>query len=179
MLGPWLDGYQAGFRRLLIDSGAYTEFTRGVAVDPAAYRDWAARWEGHADAVAGLDDIAGDWRKSLRNYEAFPGGFPTYHETDPDGFLDDLVAIAVDRGQWLGVGFLPATRRAKGGEGWLRRSLDRVPESVHVHVWAGRAYTHCRRVDSVDSTNWWQDAMKIRALPGCEHLNWGSAWRSW
>jgi len=26
---------------------------------------------GHADAVAGLDDIGGDWRRSLRNYDAF------------------------------------------------------------------------------------------------------------
>src|SRR4051794_22197616 len=85
----------------LIDSGAFTEFTTGKKVDVAAYADWAARWDGHADAVAGLDDIAGDWRKSLANYEAFPAGFPTFHETDPPELLDELIPMAADRGRWV------------------------------------------------------------------------------
>jgi hypothetical protein len=171
--GQWVERYQATFSRLLIDSGAFTEFTTGKKVDLAAYADWAGRWAGHADAVAGLDDIAGDWRKSLANYEAFPLGFPTMHETDPPELLDDLVQLAAERGNWLGVGLLPATRAARRGEGWLRGVLDRVPDSVHVHVWAGRVYTHVRRVDSVDSTNWWRDAMKLRTIPDLDHLTYG------
>lgn len=169
----WLDRYQATFRRLLIDSGAYSEFTSGKPIDPSAYADWASRWEGHADAIAGLDNISGDWRRSLANYEAMPLGFPTYHETDPPGLLDDLVPLATERGRWLGLGMLPATRARRGGEDWLRDALDRVPESLHVHLWAGRAYTHFRRIDSVDSTNWWRDAMKIRTIPDCAHLTYG------
>lgn len=167
----WLDkGYQQSFGRILVDSGAYSEFTTGKAVDLGAYRDWAARWDGHADAVAGLDDVAGDWRKSMANYEAFPGGFPTFHESDPWGLLEDLVAMAQERRQWLGLGLLPPR---EGKESWVRRVVAEIPEGVHVHGWAMRRYTHVRRLDSADSTNWWRDAMQLRTLPALAHLTYG------
>lgn len=167
----WLDkGYQQSFGRILIDSGAFSEFSSGKRIDLAEYKDWAARWDGHADAIAGLDDIAGDWRKSMRNYAAFPGGFPTFHESDPSELLDDLIAMATERRQWIGLGLIPP----RGGkESWVRAALDRIPESIHVHGWACRAYTHCRRFDSVDSTNWWRDAMKLKTLPDTAHLHYG------
>jgi hypothetical protein len=155
---PWLDRYQQTFRRILIDSGAYSELNSGAKVDGHAYRDWCQRWDGHADAVAGLDDISGDWRRSLRNYEAF-GGFPTMHDTDPPELLADLLPIARERGGWLGLGLKPPR---DGKEKWVRWACDNVPEGVHVHGWAMRAYTHVRRLDSVDSTNWWRDAMRYR-----------------
>jgi hypothetical protein len=79
---PWLDRYQQTFRRVLIDSGAFSEYTTGKAVDLARYADWAGRWVGHADAIAGLDSILGDWRQSLKNYQAFALGFPTFHDSD-------------------------------------------------------------------------------------------------
>jgi hypothetical protein len=155
---PWLDRYQQTFGRILIDSGAYSELNSGAKVDGHAYRDWSARWDGHADAVAGLDDISGDWRRSLRNYEAF-GGFPTMHDTDPPELLRDLLPIARERGGWLGLGLKPPR---DGKEKWVRSQCDQIPEDIHVHGWAMRAYTHVRRLDSVDSTNWWRDAMKLR-----------------
>lgn len=170
---PWIDRYQQSFRRILVDSGAYTEFTTGKKVDINKYAEWAGRWFGHADAVAGLDDISGDWRKSMANYEAFPGGFPTFHETDPSELLPELVAMSIERRQWLGVGMHPDTRRRRGGEGWLRETLSRIPEGVHVHGWAMRAYTHHRRLDSVDSTNWWRDAMQLRTVRQLDHLTYG------
>jgi hypothetical protein len=37
-----------------------------------------------------------------------------------------------------------------------------VPEDFHIHGWALRAYSHVRRIDSMDSTNWWRDAMQLR-----------------
>lgn len=157
---PWLDRYQQSFRRILIDSGAYSEFNTGAQVDLSAYADWAQRWLGHADAIAGLDDIRGDWRRSLRNYEAFSLGFPTFHESDPPELLDDLVAIARERpGKWLGIGLLPPRQ---GKEQWVRATCDRIPTDLHVHGWALRAYTQVRRLDSVDSTNWWRDGMALR-----------------
>lgn len=168
-------GYQQSFSRILIDSGAFSEFTGAAKVDLPAYRDWAASWDGHADAVAGLDDISGDWRRSLANYEAMPLGFPTYHETDPPELLDDLIPMARERGRWIGLGMLPATRAARGGVRWLRDALCRMPENLHIHFWAGRAYTRFRRLDSVDSTNWYRDAMKIRTIPDCAHLTYGEA----
>jgi hypothetical protein len=169
--GAWLEkGYHQSFSHILIDSGAYSEFTSGKAIDVNAYADWARRWEPHADAIAGLDDIRGDWRRSLRNYEAFPGGFPTFHESDPPELLPDLVAMARERKQWLGFGLLPPR---EGKERFVRETLARIPEGIHVHGWAMRRYTQCRRLDSVDSTNWWRDAMQLRTLRHLEHLTYG------
>lgn len=170
---PWLDRYQASFKRILIDSGAYGEFTSGVKVDLDAYADWAQRWDGHADAIAGLDDIRGDWRRSLANYERFPLGFPTFHETDPPELLDDLIPIARERGKWIGLGLLPETRQARKNERWVRESCARIPQDIHIHGWAMRAYTHVRRLDSVDSTNWWRDAMQVRTIRQLSHLTYG------
>lgn len=167
----WLGkGYQESFARILIDSGAYSEFSSGKKIDLSAYADWSQRWVGHADAIAGLDDIAGDWRRSLRNYEAFSLGFPTFHETDPPKLLDDLVTLAWERGRWIGLGLLPPR---DGKERWVRAALDRIPDGLHVHGWAMRRYTHCRRIDSVDSTNWWRDAMKLRTMNELSHLTYG------
>jgi hypothetical protein len=167
---PWLDRYQSAFSRLLIDSGAFSELNSGKKVDLDAYMAWADRWHGHADAVAGLDDISGDWRRSLKNYEAFPEGFPTIHDTDPPKLLDDLVCLALRRKHWLGIGLKPPR---EGKERFVRWVCDNVPESIHVHGWALRAYTHVRRLDSVDSTNWWRDAMKLRTIPDLAHLTYG------
>jgi hypothetical protein len=168
--GDWLDkGYAASFSRLLIDSGAYSELTGKAKIDGGAYKDWCKRWDGHADAVAGLDDIRGDWRRSLKNYEKY-GGFPTMHDTDPPELLKDLIPIARERGGWIGLGLNPPRQ---GKEKWVRWACGELPEDLHVHGWAMREYTHVRRLDSVDSTNWWRDAMRLRTIPDCQHLTYG------
>lgn len=165
-----MKGYQESFSRILIDSGAYSELNTGKTINLGAYRDWAMLWQGQADAIAGLDDISGDWRRSLANYEAFEGGFPTFHDTDPPNLLDDLIPMARERGGWIGLGIKPP----RGGkEHWVRDACDRIPPDLHVHGWALRAYTHVRRFDSVDSTNWFKDAMKLKTLPDTRHLHYG------
>lgn len=166
----WLDKYQASFGRILIDSGAYSEMNTGKVVDGHEYKDWWQRWIGHADAIAGLDDIRGDWRRSLKNYELF-GGFPTIHDTDPKELLPELIDISREQGSnWLGLGLMPPR---DGKEEFVRWVCDNVPEDIHIHGWACRAYTHVRRLDSVDSTNWWRDAMALRARAGLDFLTYG------
>lgn len=156
---PFLDKYQHAFSRILIDSGAYSVLNSGETIDIEEYAEWSLRWQGHADAVAGLDDIAGDWRKSIANYEAMPNGFPTIHDSDPPEILKDLIPMAQERGGWLGVGLLPPRQ---GKERFIRWVCDNVPDDIHIHGWALRSYSHVRRIDSIDSTNWWRDAMKYR-----------------
>lgn len=163
----WVDQYVPTFSNIMIDSGAFSEFSSGVKIDIDEYSDWAPRWIKHADAIAGLDDISGNWRKSLKNYERLEIGFPTYHETDPPQLLDELIAISKQRKQWLGIGMLPPR---VGKENWIRTTLEKVPSDIHVHLWAGRAYTHIRRVDSVDSTNWWRDAFELKTQASTSHL---------
>jgi hypothetical protein len=169
----WMEReYVPTFDRVLIDSGAFSELNTGKKVDLGLYAEWSNRWVGHADAIAGLDDISGDWRRSLANYEAMPDGlgFPTFHDTDPPELLDDLIPIARERGGWIGLGLKPP-RESK--ERWVRAACDRIPDGLHVHGWALRRYTHVRRLDSVDSNNWWKDAMKIRTQYLMDHLTYG------
>ena len=149
--------WMPSFERLLLDSGAYSELNTGQAIDLGAYVEWAEKFH-WADAWAGLDDISGDWKRSLKNYKA--GGFPTIHNTDPPELLDDLIPMAREQGGgWLGVGIKP---KRQGKEPWLRETLERVPEDIHVHGWALGLYTHVPRLDSIDSTHWWREAMKYR-----------------
>ena len=165
--GRWLDHALPSFSRLLIDSGAYSELSGRVTIDLDEYLEWAARitW---ADAFAGLDDISGDWKRSLSNYER--GGFPTFHDSDPDELLPDLIDLARARGGWIGLGLIPPRQ---GKERWLRETLDRIPDELHVHGWALRLYAHLSRLDSIDSTNWLRDAMKLSAHPLLTHLTLG------
>ena len=154
----FMDRYQQTFSRILIDSGAFSEFSSGVKVDLAEYRDWSQRWIGHADAIAGLDDISGDWRRGIANYERMPWAFPTWHDTDPLDIIGDLVAMARERGGWIGIGLKPPRQ---GKETIVREVCSRIPDGLHVHGWALRAYTNIRRIDSVDSTDWWREALSI------------------
>jgi hypothetical protein len=160
LYSKWMDQYVPSFSRVLVDSGAYSEFNSGKVIDGHAYRDWCQRWNdtAHIDAIAGLDDIRGDWRRSLKNYELF-GGFPTFHETDPPELLEDLLPIARERGRWLGVGLLPPR---SGKWRFVKETLARIPQGIHVHFWAGGEYCGHPRVNSCDSTNWLLDAMAYR-----------------
>lgn len=158
--GPWHDDYVPSFSRVLIDSGAFSELNSGVVVDGGEYVEWQKRWAEtvHIDAIAGLDDISGDWRRSMQNYEKF-GGFPTFHDTDPTELLDDLVSLARERGGWIGLGLKPPR---PGKWQFVRETLRRVPDDLHVHFWAGGEYCGHPDVDSWDSTNWFLDAFKYR-----------------
>lgn len=141
---------------MLLDSGAYSEFNSGKKVDIQAYADFAAEWGWRFDAIAGLDDISGDWKRSLENYEVL--GFPTFHNTDPPELLDDLVSIARERGGWMGLGIAPVNGDRRYAKQWLLDTLKRMPTDIHVHGWAMRAFRAESRLDSVDSTNWYRDA---------------------
>tara|TARA_R100001163_G_scaffold51049_1_gene38457 strand:+ start:232 stop:912 length:681 start_codon:yes stop_codon:yes gene_type:complete len=152
----FLDSYVPSFNSLLIDSGAYSAFNSGKKIDVIEYVDWVQSFPKY-DAFAGLDDIGGDWRKSLRNYNY--GGFPTFHDTDPPELLDELVSIAEERGNWLGLGLKPP--RSGKGE-FLRRTLERIPKHIHVHGFALREYRRQFVFDSVDATSWFWDSFAVK-----------------
>lgn len=152
---------------MLIDSGAFSEFTSGVAIDLDHYAAWAESWHQRADAIAGLDDLRGDWRRSLKNYERFPHGFPTYHFTDPDALLPDLVALCQARRHWLGF----STNYPGVTEVWVRSMLDRLPPDLHVHAFAGGRWTWLERIDSADSRAWTFYLNDLKATRWARHLS--------
>lgn len=160
LYSAWIDKYVGSFSRILIDSGAYSELNSGKKIDGDAYKEWQSRWIGHADAIAGLDDIGGDWRRSMKNYTRF-GGFPTIHDSDPRELLKELIPLARERGKWLGVGLMPPR---EGKEGFIRWVCDNVPQDIHLHGWALRRYAKIRRLDTFDSTNWFRDSFKYNKL---------------
>lgn len=159
---PWMESYQHSFDRVLVDSGAFSVLNSGKRIDVGEYAEWAENWRERADAIACLDDIAGDWKQGMKNMEAMPDGigFPTYHDTDPIEILPDLCDAACERGGWLGIGLTPSQRHNRAV--WLQSVLNQIPDGLHVHGWACRYYwrTHAR-LDSVDSTNWMMDELKI------------------
>ncbi len=165
MWNSWLSRFQQSFGSMLLDSGAFSEHTGGATVDLSAYSDFVDEWGWRFEAVAGLDDISGDWRRSLKNYETL--GFPTFHNTDPPELLDDLVPIARDRGSWIGIGIKPESGGRAYARRWVEESLDRIPDDLHVHGWAMRAFLDLERIDSADSTNWFRDAGALlsRGMP--------------
>lgn len=147
------------YQRILIDSGAFTEFKTGKKVDLSRYIDWVTPLLPNVDAAAGLDNIQGNWKQSLKNYERF--GFPTMHLTDPPELLDDLLPIAKERWGWLGIGGVAAQRRDYTG--WIQDTLSRVPDDIHVHVWGAYSYSHIRRVDSFDTAFYIRDYLIFNA----------------
>lgn len=110
---PWLWQYQPTFRRVLIDCGAFSALQSGNEIDQGAYREFAALWHEHADAIAGIDDIRGDFKKSMANYRAIDWTFPTWHDTDPPEALPELIAMAQERKTWIGIGLLPPPPRKR------------------------------------------------------------------
>lgn len=161
----WINkGYQQSFSRILIDSGAFSVMNSGKTLDVGEYADWAEQWRPHADAIAGLDSIQGDWRQSLRNYEAQPYAFPTMHDTDPLELLDDLVPMARERGGWIGIGLEPPRGKKQHV---VAEILERIPPDLHVHGWALWQYAglrgfRTRETCSFDSTTWWRNAQYFR-----------------
>ena len=151
-----IEQWMPSFADVLIDSGAYSERRSGIKIDLEEYIDWVAQFP-WVVAWAGLDDISGDWRRSLANFAR--GGFPTIHNTDPPEFLDDLIPIARERGNWIGVGIDPPR---EGNEDWVRDTVERIPDDLHVHGFALGLYSHLPGIDSIDSTHWWREAMKYR-----------------
>lgn len=166
---PWLMSYGSWLRNknmsqwmpsassLLLDSGAYSELNSGVAIDQEAYVEWAKQWP-WADNWAALDDIGGNTQRTLQNADRF-GGFPTFHDSDCISTLPEFIGLARERGHWLGIGLVPPRQ---GKESWLRNVLGRIPDDIHIHGWALGLYTHLGRIDSIDSTHWWREAMKYR-----------------
>ena len=154
----WQTQYMTTYRRLLIDSGAFSALN-GATVDVFEYRDWLDEMRPQLPnivACAGLDSIEGDWRTSLKNLEVIPQTFGVYHDTDPPELLNELVAIAKERDGWLGIGLHPPrTRRVP----WMRRTLDRIDlDEIHVHGFALVKHSYLPW-GSVDSTEWWRGAM--------------------
>ena len=83
---------------IMLDSGAFSAFTKNEVIDVQAFIRWHKQLEKECPTVklkAGLDDIK-DCRTSIVNQEATDAAgldlFPTYHRNDPDDYLAWLLS---------------------------------------------------------------------------------------
>ena len=80
-------------KRLFLDSGAYSAFTRGVEIDLDAYIEFVKKWENEIEVYAGLD-VIGDHKKTLENIQYMESKglkpLPTFHHGEPFDFLEFL-----------------------------------------------------------------------------------------
>jgi hypothetical protein len=164
----WLQRYIPTFDRVVVDSGAYSEMSSGKRVDLDAYGAWLDDFAPKADAAAALDDIRGDWKRSLANWDQQPHTFPSLHDSDPPEYIDAVLERLQDSGrarlrdtdrQWVGIGLVPPRRN----HAFVLRMLRVIPQGVHVHCFALRTIAPevlaVRGPDvSFDSTNWLLDA---------------------
>lgn len=73
----------------------------------------------------------------------------------------------------MGIGLKPP--RLKSKEKFVRATCDRIPDDIHIHGWALRGFANVRRLDSMDSTNWFRDALQLRMMRELKHLTFGEA----
>lgn len=161
----WVREYMKSFRNILVDSGAYSVMNSGKVLDVDEYAAWAleAQADGNVVAVAALDDINGRSELTYANWMKYPWMFPTYHDSDPEDFLDVILSQGP---KWLGLGMVPP----RVNESWLRSTLERIPQGIHVHGWALGSFSHLQRMDSADSTGWIFDVRKLKESALTRHL---------
>lgn len=156
-------GFALGHHQpIFLDSGAYTAFTKGVAIDVDVYCDFIEAHAGRFDPIAAID-VIGDAEASWKNYLHMRDRrgltvVPCFHYGEPYEFLAELV----DQSDYIALGGV-----AQIGSGpkliewldylWARylTNVDGTPK-VRVHGFAVTGLDCMFRYPwySVDSTSW-------------------------
>lgn len=158
--------YLAGFERhhdklkyrdWVLDSGAFSAFTKGKTVELAKYVDDCKRLQlAHGARLSEVYalDVIGDWRAGLKNVEAmWKAGIeaiPCYHYGEPE---DVLLALARDYPKIAlgGCATMPAKVRAS----FAAQCFARVwPKKVHGFGFGSDACVLAAPFHSVDASSW-------------------------
>jgi hypothetical protein len=117
----WLNPDLPG-KKLFLDSGAFSAFTRGAVIDVAEYVDFIKKNEKELFCYAALD-VIGDWEGTRANYEKMlelgVDPIPCYHYGSP---LDELDRYCKDGVKYLALGGLVPHSRNRPK---LQAHLDR------------------------------------------------------
>lgn len=159
----------------ILDSGAFTEFTRpGFHVDLADYVAFCVEFGHLFDQIITLDDIGGDlartWRNTAALLEAGVDAIPVFHGREPFSVLEHYVA----KFGRVGLGFARDGRTISKDQGhgmnqnaWLERALD-VCEAAGVDVHGFGMTRYARdlghgRLTTTDSTTWNAEYKALRS----------------
>lgn len=159
---PLMDRYRPTFKSMCLDSGAYTEFTTGKAIDLEAYIDFCQSHGKAYDFIASLDSIMGGVEVNIKNWwEMKQRGvyaIPTFHQGEPMSVLADYCEDVT----MIGLGF---QRPIKNAREWLDECFSVIPEKVLVHGWAMTSFTDYPFY-SVDSRTWFHELRGLMSVEG-------------
>lgn len=163
---PWMVRYRPTFMSLMLDSGAYSEMTRGKAVDLEAYIAYVQQHGAAYDIIANLDVISGDVKErvdaGMRNLQrmrdAKIDALPVFHQGEPWSVLTDLASCGK-----VGLGF---QRPIKCGEEFLSECFSRLPAKTLVHgfAMANEKFTGRYPFTSVDTATWVHELRALSAI---------------
>ena len=140
------------------DSGAYSAWSVGARVEPAAYTDWVRRWQHWFGLVAGPDvigDAAATAQETRTMREALPDVcvVPTFHVGEPWPVLE---AYAKEYPYLALGGMVPYTRQRALLGAWLDKAFRLLPAGKKVHGFGLTTWELLLRYPwaSVDSSSW-------------------------
>lgn len=122
-------------KRLFVDSGAFSAFTRGAQIDIQKYCDWLKQNLAQITVYAGLD-VIGDYKASAKNQEYMEAQglkpLPTFHFKSP---IEELERI-VSRYDYFALGGLvPLSKNKPVLNAWLTKCMSVIkkhwPKRIH------------------------------------------------
>lgn len=118
--------YQEIGKRIFLDSGAFTMFTKGVKVNLEEYADFVKRNRAWVDIAASLDIIGrgveqGSWDNQKKLEALGAGTVPVHHARDDDKWLTRYMAEGYD---YILLGGMVA-EQTKYLRGWLDHIWDK------------------------------------------------------
>ena len=178
------------FPNAILDSGAFSEFTRpGFHVELEDYVAFCVEFGHLFDQIVTLDDIGGDlartWRNTAALLEAGVDVVPVFHGREPFEVLEHYV----ERFGRVGLGFARDGRTISKNQGhgldpnaWLERALD-VCEAAGVEVHGFGMTRYARdlghgRLTTTDSTTWNAEfkALRSRNVEAAHTIGGGDAY---
>jgi hypothetical protein len=149
-------------KKIFIDSGGFSAFTKGITIDIGEYCDWLLQYKSKFEVYANLDAI-GDPVKTKLNQEYMEARglnpLPVFHYKTSYSVLEEMCS----RYNYLALGALVPIARSKPE---LRRHLDKcfslTGNKVKVHGFGmtGRIILKEYPFYSVDSTSWLGGSMR-------------------
>jgi hypothetical protein len=164
------------FKGIFLDSGAYSAWRQGKAIDREAYADYAL--SGDFDAVAGDLRIAdANPDQTLADTEYLRGlgvpAIPAYHQGEPWEFLDHLIATY----EYIGLGCTEDASTSDLVTDWLYKCFwrlcdDKGRPQVRVHGFRFVSRTRTFPFWSVDSTSWAQSEGSVSMTSIAKKMPW-------
>lgn len=153
-------------RRLFLDSGAFSAFTRGETIDIDKYCDFIKKYEHHIETYAGLD-VIGDYQATRRNIEYMESRglhpLPTFHHGSPYEELERMV----EKYDYIALGGLvPIAMDRNKMKKHLDKCFSIIGTKVKVHGFGVNAFWAWERYPfySADATSWLMGGKFRRAV---------------